>query len=301
METPYHIPALLEEVVEGLGIKPGGVYVDATFGGGGHSAAIMERLNPSGKLFGFDQDMEAYPNRLENKNFVFVHSNFKYIGNFLKFYGIDKVDGVLADLGVSFHHFDSTERGFSFRNDSRLDMRMNKDSSKDAASIVNESSYDELLHILKVYGELDNAKKIADRIIKQRSISEIRSTHQLVEAVSPVLDPRKEKKELAKLFQAIRIVVNDELAALETLLEESVRLLQPEGRLAVISYHSLEDRMVKNFMKTGNTDGKVEENIYGINLSPFKLLTSKPVVPSDKEIEENPRSRSAKLRIAIRK
>lgn len=301
MDQPYHIPALLEEAIEGLDIKSDGIYVDATFGGGGHSGKIIESIGHNGKLFGFDQDMDAYSNRLENDNFIFVHSNFKYIRNFLRFHGINKIDGLLADLGVSFHHFDASERGFTFRNDTRLDMRMNPEAVLDAEILINASSPDDLKRILKVYGEVDNSGSIVSRIVKERNENRIKTTQQFIDVISPVLDPKREKKELAKIFQAIRIAVNNELGALETLLNESVELLKPGGRLVIISYHSLEDRMVKNFMKTGNIDGKTVTDIYGTNPSPFRMVTSKPIVPSEKEIEENPRSRSAKLRIAIRK
>ena len=301
MNEPYHIPALLNEAVEGLDVKLDGTYIDVTFGGGGHSRAIMQKLGKKGTLVGFDQDADALANKIDSPNFIFVHGNFRYIRNFLRFHDITKVDGILADLGVSFHHFDSPQRGFSFRNDTYLDMRMNTSADKDACSIVNNYSPEDLKYIFKIYGELTNAPKIAGAIVKARSVKPIETTGQLIEVISPFIDPKREKKDLAKAFQAIRIAVNNELGALEQLLKASVDLLNKGGRLAIISYHSLEDRMIKNFMKTGNIEGKVDTDIYGNNFSPFKLLTSKPILPSEEEIERNPRSRSAKLRIAERR
>lgn len=300
MSDLYHIPALLDEAVKGLDIKPDGVFVDATFGGGGHSAEIIKLLGSNGHLFGFDQDLDAGTNAIKSQKFTFVHSNFRFMKNFLGFYGIDKVDGILADLGVSFHHFDEGSRGFSFRSDAGLDMRMNRNASLTARQVINEYPADLLTRIFKVYGEMDNSRRIADKIVAVRKETPINSTQQLADIIGQVTDKRREKKELAKAFQAVRIEVNKELEALETLLKQSVRLIKPGGRLAIITYHSLEDRMVKNFFKTGNLEGKSDTDIFGRNLSPFKAINTKPIVPSEKEIEQNPRSRSAKLRIAER-
>lgn len=300
MNDLYHIPALLAEAVDGLNIQPDGIYVDATFGGGGHSSEIIGRISGNGRLFGFDQDSDAGRNAIDNEKFTFVHSNFRFIKNFLRFHGIGKVDGILADLGVSFHHFDEADRGFSFRNDAPLDMRMNRQGTTTAAQVVNEYSADQLAYIFKVYGEIDHSRRMAEKVVTARRNAPIETTFQLGEIINQVVDPRREKKELAKAFQAIRIVVNGELDALEQLLKQSVDILKPGGRLAIITYHSLEDRMVKNFMKTGNLEGKSQTDIFGRNLSPFKPINSKPITPSDEEIENNPRSRSAKLRIAER-
>lgn len=300
MSDLYHIPALLDEAVKGLDIKPDGVFVDATFGGGGHSAEIIKFLGSKGHLFGFDQDLDAGTNAIKSQKFTFVHSNFRFMKNFLGFYGIDKVDGILADLGVSFHHFDEGSRGFSFRSDAGLDMRMNRNASLTARQVINEYPADLLTRIFKVYGEMDNSRRIADKIVAVRKETPINSTQQLADIIGQVTDQRREKKELAKAFQAVRIEVNKELEALETLLKQSVRLIKPGGRLAIITYHSLEDRIVKNFFKTGNLEGKSDTDIFGRNLSPFKAINTKPIVPSEKEIEQNPRSRSAKLRIAER-
>jgi len=294
----YHIPALLPEAINLLQIRPQGVYIDATFGGGGHSRAIMKALGEKGHLYSFDRDMDAYANRIDDNRFTFVHSNFRFIENFMRFYGVDKVDGILADLGVSFHHFDSADRGFSFRNDAPLDMRMNRLASLSAADIIERADEKELLRILTRYADLKRPLNVARVIAKAKQDNPIDSTFRLAEAARPALDPRQEKKELAQVFQALRIETNDETGDLRRFLEASARVLKPGGRLAVLTYHSVEDRMVKNFMKTGNADGIEEKDFFGRVSSPWKVITRKPVEPSQKEIEENPRSRSAKLRVA---
>lgn len=294
----YHIPALLVPVIQGLDIKPDGCYVDATFGGGGHSRAIVAELSDQGHLYGFDQDSDARANAIDDPRFTFVYGNFRFMRNFLRYYGVDAVDGILADLGVSFHHFDDPERGFSFRSDGPLDMRMNRNASRSAAWVVNNYTEEQLADMFYLYGELKNARKFASVLVKARSKAPIETTEQLLAAVAPLINPKKEKKELAQVFQALRIVVNNEIDALRDFLVQSLESLKPGGRLAVITYHSLEDRLVKNFMRTGNLEGKDARDFYGRNLSPFKLLTSKPVVADDDEVERNPRSRSAKLRIA---
>ena len=294
----YHIPALLFPVIQGLDIKPDGCYVDATFGGGGHSRAIVSELSEQGHLYGFDQDSDARANAIDDPRFTFVYGNFRFMRNFLRYYGVDAVDGILADLGVSFHHFDDPERGFSFRSDGPLDMRMNRNASRSAAWVVNNYTEEQLADMFYLYGELKNARKFASVLVKARGKAPIETTEQLLAAVAPLINPKKEKKELAQVFQALRIVVNNEIDALRDFLVQSLESLKPGGRLAVITYHSLEDRLVKNFMRTGNLEGKDARDFYGRNLSPFKLLTSKPVVADDDEVERNPRSRSAKLRIA---
>lgn len=294
----YHIPALLAPVIQGLDIKPDGSYVDATFGGGGHSRAIVAELSERGHLYGFDQDSDARANAIDDPRFTFVYGNFRFMRNFLRYYGVDAVDGILADLGVSFHHFDDPDRGFSFRSDGPLDMRMNRNSSRSAAWVVNNYTEEQLADMFYLYGELKNARKFASVLVKARSKAPIETTEQLLAAVAPLINPKKEKKELAQVFQALRIVVNNEIDALRDFLVQSLESLKPGGRLAVITYHSLEDRLVKNFMRTGNLEGKDARDFYGRNLSPFKLLTSKPIVADDDEVERNPRSRSAKLRIA---
>lgn len=294
----YHIPALLVPVIQGLDIKPDGCYVDATFGGGGHSRAIVAELSEQGHLYGFDQDSDARANAIDDPRFTFVYGNFRFMSNFLRYYGVDAVDGILADLGVSFHHFDDPERGFSFRSDGPLDMRMNRNASRSAAWVVNNYTEEQLADMFYLYGELKNARKFASVLVKARGKAPIETTEQLLAAVAPLINPKKEKKELAQVFQALRIVVNNEIDALRDFLVQSLESLKPGGRLAVITYHSLEDRLVKNFMRTGNLEGKDARDFYGRNLSPFKLLTSKPVVADDDEVERNPRSRSAKLRIA---
>ncbi len=294
----YHIPALLPQCLEALDIHPGGIYIDVTLGGGGHSRAIAERLT-DGHLYSLDQDSDAIERAEATEEFTPVHGNFRYLSNYADYFHLEgKVDGILADLGVSFHHFDEAERGFSFRADAPLDMRMNRDSSVTAATLLASASESDLAGWLTLYGDLRAGRKMARRIVNLRSVAPITTTGQLVEAVRPLINPAQEKKELAQVFQALRIVVNGEMDALEALLKASVEALRPGGRLAVITYHSLEDRMVKNFMRTGNVDGRSDEDVYGRRNAPLKVLTSKPIVPDAAEVEANPRSRSAKLRVA---
>lgn len=298
-DTPYHIPALLPQVIESLDIKPDGTYVDVTFGGGGHSRAILERLGPAGHLYSFDQDPDAIRRAFSDPRFTIVHSNFRYLSNFMAYYGVEGVDGILGDLGVSFHHFDDPDRGFSFRwEDGPLDMRMNPHSPVTAADILEEADADRLTTIFRLYGELKNARQLAAAIVKARQSEPLRTTARFLEVVKPLVNPRQEKKELACIYQALRIEVNNELDVLRRLLTQSADLLNPGGRLSIITYHSLEDRLVKNFMKTGNLDGHEEKDLFGRSSSPLRLLTSKPVTPDEQEMEANPRSRSAKLRIA---
>lgn len=293
----YHIPALLPEALEGLNIQPEGIYVDVTFGGGGHTRGILSKLGDSGKVYSFDRDIDAIENSPADKRFTFVHSDYRFINNFLEFHGEHKVDGILADLGVSFHHFDTAERGFSFRSDAPLDMRMNRSGETTAAKIVSEYDKENLDKIFKTYTDLKRPGQISNSIINWREKHPIETTYQLAEAVKSTLNPRNEKKDLSQIFQALRIEVNGEMESLKTLLEESLKALKPGGRLAVITYHSIEDRIVKNFMRSGNVDGKIEQDVYGRIHTPFKLITRSPIVPSEMEIEKNPRSRSAKLRI----
>lgn len=297
--TVYHIPALLPQAIEGLKINPSGIYIDATFGGGGHSGAIVRNLSQEGHLYSFDQDIEAVERAFSDERFTIVYSNFRFMSNFMRYYGhTGDVDGILADLGVSFHHFDDPDRGFSFRWEGKLDMRMNQKADKDAASVVNGYTEEQLSNIFYLYGELKQSRKVAAAIVKARDVKPVETIEQLLAVVKPIINVKQEKKELAQIFQALRIEVNDELAALKQFLGQSIKTLKPGGRLVVITYHSLEDRLVKNFMKTGNIEGKVTKDFYGRNLSPLKLITSKPIVPDEEEIEANPRSRSAKMRIA---
>lgn len=293
----YHVPVLLEESIECLRIKPDGVYVDCTFGGGGHSRAILARLGNKGRLYGFDQDREAYRNTTDDERFTFVRGNFKYISNFLKYYGEDKVDGILADLGVSSHHFDEAERGFSYRFDGALDMRMNREASFTAEELINGYDEQALADILYLYGELRNARRIANAIVCRRQTKAIKTIFELTEVLRPFCTKGKEYKELAPIFQAIRIEVNAELDSLKTLLCRSVDLLRSGGRIAVISYHSLEDRLVKNFLRTGNFGGEPQKDFYGNQITPFANV-SKAIVSNDREIADNPRARSARLRYA---
>lgn len=297
-EQVYHIPALLPETLDALDIKSNGIYVDATFGGGGHSRAIVEQLDSNGHLYSFDQDEDAVKRAFEDPRFTIVYSNFRFLSNFLRYYNVDGVDGILADLGVSFHHFDDKDRGFSFRFEGPLDMRMNQKAKQTASWILANYNEEQLANIFYLYGELKSARKIASAIVKARNISPIDTIERLLEVTKPLINPRQEKKELAMLFQALRIEVNGEINVLKKFLQQSLNALKPGGRLVIITYHSLEDRLVKNFMRSGNLTGEMEKDFFGRNLSPFKLLTSKPIVPSDEEIERNPRSRSAKLRIA---
>lgn len=294
----YHTPALLTQSLDFLDIKKNGVYIDATFGGGGHSRGIMSRLGAGGRLLGFDQDEDAIKNAIQDNRFTFVRSNFRYLSNFLTYYNIDGVDGILADLGVSFHHFDDESRGFSFRYDSPLDMRMNQHARKTAADIIEKYSEEKLSEILYLYGEMPNARKIASAIVKAREDSKILTTKDLLNVIEPFFRKDKEKKEMSKVFQAIRIEVNDEMGALKSLLKQTLSVLKPKGRIVVLTYHSLEDRLVKNFFKSGKFDGKVEQDFFGNRNCPFRLINNKVVVPDEEEVARNPRSRSAKLRAA---
>lgn len=303
-ELVYHIPVLLDESVNGLNIKSSGVYVDVTFGGGGHSKEILSRLNGKGHLFSFDQDADAEKNIEASEGFTFVRSNFRYLKNWMRYYGIEKIDGLLADLGVSSHHFDDESRGFSFRFDAPLDMRMNKRAGKTAADVVNEYDETKLADIFYLYGEMKNSRKIASMLVKARQKKTIQTTLDFITAVRGQQTPTntmaesREKKDMAKLFQALRIEVNHEMEALKEMLQSATELLKPGGRLSVITYHSLEDRMVKNVMKTGNAEGKRVQDFYGKVETPYRLVNSKVIVASADEQKKNPRSRSAKLRIA---
>ena len=298
--TTYHVPVLLEESVNLMDIRPDGTYCDLTFGGGGHSRHILSKLGEGGRLFSFDQDRDTLANAPDDEHFNYVESNFRFLRGALRLRGVEQVDGILADLGVSSHHFDATERGFSFRGEAPLDMRMNQRGGRTAADIVNRYDADSLARILKEYGELDTTWKIASCIVRAREQAEISTTAQLVEAVKPCTPKRDESKFLTKLFQALRIEVNGEMEALKMALEQSLKVLKPGGRLVVISYHSLEDRLVKNFMRSGNFAGKVEQDFYGRAKTPFDVVTRKAVVPTAEEVARNPRSRSAKLRAATK-
>lgn len=297
----YHIPVLLNESVNALNIKPDGIYVDVTFGGGGHSRRILECLGENGRLYAFDQDEDAAKNVIDDRRFTFIQQNFRYMKNFLQLYCGGKVDGILADLGVSSYQFDTPEKGFSIRYNGRLDMRMNKNAAVDAANIVNTYDVTTLASVLSRYGELRNAMAIADAVVMAREVKPIETTDELKEAVSRFLPRGSENKVLAQIFQALRIEVNEEMKVLELFLGQCADVLNPGGRLVVLSYHSLEDRLVKNFMKTGNADGNLEKDFFGNQLTPYKLLSSKPIVPSDDEIQINNRARSAKLRVAERR
>jgi len=294
----YHVPVLLGESIDGLNIKPGGIYVDVTFGGGGHSREIVSRLTGGAHLFSFDQDADAELNIINDDRFTFVRSNFRYIKNWMRYHGIDHIDGLLADLGVSSHHFDDETRGFSFRFDAPLDMRMNKRAGATAADIVNNYDEQELADVFFLYGELKNARRIAAALAKARSQQRIETTNQFMQAVEKLFKQEREKKEMAKLFQALRIEVNHEMDALRDMLRGATELLAPGGRLSVITYHSLEDRIVKNVMKTGNAEGKMKQDFFGRIETPFRLVNNKVIIPTQEEQERNPRSRSAKLRIA---
>jgi 16S rRNA (cytosine1402-N4)-methyltransferase len=298
--TTYHIPVLLEEAIREMAIHPDGTYCDLTFGGGGHSRHILSQLGEKGQLYSFDQDRDTLANAPDDERFNYVESNFRFLRGALRLRGVEQVDGILADLGVSSHHFDATERGFSFRGEAPLDMRMNQRGGRTAADIVNRYDADSLARILKEYGELDTTWKIASCIVRAREQAEIKTTAQLVEAVKPCTPKRDESKFLTKLFQALRIEVNGEMEALKMALEQSLKVLKPGGRLVVISYHSLEDRLVKNFMRSGNFAGKVEQDFYGRAQTPFEITTRKAVVPSAEEVARNPRSRSAKMRAATK-
>ena len=316
----YHVPVLLKESVDGLNIKPGGIYVDVTFGGGGHSREILSRIGTKGYLFSFDQDADAENNIFESEDndinntdtqkarrfvddsrFTFVRSNFRYLKNWMQYYGIEHIDGLLADLGVSSHHFDDESRGFSFRFDAPLDMRMNKRAGKTAAEIINEYDEEQLADLFYLYGELKNSRRIAATLVAARKQAFIATTSHFIRAVEPLFSREREKKDMAKLFQALRIEVNHEMTALKEMLTSATALLTHRGRLSIITYHSLEDRIVKNVMKTGNIEGKVNQDFFGRIESPYKLINNKVITPSEDELSINSRSRSAKLRIAERK
>ncbi|MDR1762187.1 MAG: 16S rRNA (cytosine(1402)-N(4))-methyltransferase RsmH [Bacteroidales bacterium] len=293
----YHEPVLLAESIENLAINPNGVYIDATFGGGGHSALILKYLQ-HGRLFGFDQDEDATQNIPDSKNFTFVHHNFKYIRHFMRYYGVEQVDGILADLGVSSHHFDTPERGFSFRFNAPLDMRMDQTTKLTAATILNTYEEIDLRRIFKEYGEIANAYKLAQLIVREREIAPIETTEALKKIGQRLCNPKTETKYLSQIFQALRIEVNDEMGVLRDFLQAGLAILKPGGRFVIITYHSLEDRMVKNFFKTGNCSGAIEKDFYGNVKTPFELVHKKAIMPSEQEIEKNNRARSAKLRVA---
>lgn len=299
--SEYHTPVLLEESVDLLAIDPAGCYVDLTFGGGGHSRRILSKLGPEGRLYAFDQDRDTQANTPDDPRFHYVESNFRFLRGALRLRGVTAVDGILADLGVSSHHFDATARGFSFRGDAPLDMRMNQRGSLTAAQVVNGYSNAELTRILRDWGELETPWKIANCIERVRAAETIATTAGLVAAVAPCTPKKEEAKFLTKLFQALRIEVNGEMEALRMALEQSLKVLRPGGRLVVISYHSLEDRLVKRFMRSGDCDGRMEKDFYGRTATPFDPVTRKAVVPGAEELARNPRSRSARLRAAIKK
>ena len=294
----YHVPVLLKESVDGLDIKSEGIYVDVTFGGGGHSREILSRLGKKGHLYSFDQDADAEQNIVNDDRFTFVRSNFRYLSNWMRYYGVEQIDGLLADLGVSSHHFDDETRGFSFRYDAPLDMRMNKRAGKTASDILNEYSEEALADVFYLYGDLKNARRIAAAICAYRQQQQIKTTADLTKATERLIRTEKEKKDMARLYQALRIEVNHEMDALRDMLRSATNLLAKEGRLSVITYHSLEDRIVKNVMKVGNVEGKVEQDFFGRISSPFRLVSNKVITPTEDEQQTNPRSRSAKLRIA---
>ena len=298
--SEYHVPVLLNESIEALDINPDGIYVDVTFGGGGHSRAILEKLSTRGHLFSLDQDLDAMKNAFQDDRFTFVRSNFMYLKNFLKYYGVEKIDGLLADLGVSSHHFDDEERGFSFRFNAPLDMRMNKSTSVSAADVLNTYPESKLTNIFSLYGELSNAKKIAHTIVQKRNDNPIIDTNQLLDIVKPYFMREREKKDLAKLFQALRIEVNNEMLVLRKMLNQTAEVMNSNGKLVVITYHSLEDRIVKNFIKSGNCEGDIQKDFYGNIISPFKALNNKVITPSEIEMNANSRSRSAKMRVAVK-
>jgi len=297
-EITYHVPVLLRESIEGMNIKPEGTYIDVTFGGGGHSKEILSHLSKDGHLYSFDQDADAAKNIVDDDRFTFVMSNFRYIKNWMRYHGVEKVDAILADLGVSSHHFDDSERGFSFRFNGKLDMRMNQKAVQTAADIVNTYSEEQLANLFYLYGELKNGRRLAQTIAKARTSKKIETIEEFLDIVRPLFGREREKKELAKVFQALRIEVNKEMTALQEMLQAAAEILRPGGRLVVITYHSLEDRMVKNMMKTGNVEGKITKDFYGNIQTPYKLINNKIIVPEQEEQERNPRSRSAKLRIA---
>lgn len=295
----YHVPVLLKESVDGLQISPEGIYVDVTFGGGGHSREILSRLGSKGHLYSFDQDADAEQNiPADEQKFTFVRSNFRYLRNWMRYYGVEGIDGLLADLGVSSHHFDDESRGFSFRFDAPLDMRMNERDGLTAADVCNRYSEEELARLFWLYGELKNGRRLANTIVRGRADHPIATVNDLITLVRPLIGANREKKDMAKVFQALRIEVNHEMEALHEMLDAAINCLKPGGRLVVLTYHSLEDRMVKNYMRSGNAEGKVEEDFFGNRLSPLRPVNNKVIVPDADEQERNPRSRSAKLRIA---
>lgn len=297
----YHVPVLMKDSVDGLSISSGGIYVDVTFGGGGHSREILSRLDADGHLYSFDQDTDAEKNIINDGRLTFVRSNFRYLKNWMRYYGVDHIDGLLADLGVSSHHFDDESRGFSFRFDAPLDMRMNKRDGTTAADVVNTYDEERLADVFYLYGELKNSRKIAAALVKARATRKIATTQDFIGAVESLFRREREKKDMAKLFQALRIEVNNEMTALKEMLKAATELLRPGGRLSVITYHSLEDRIVKNVMKTGNPEGKMKQDFFGRIETPFTLINNKVITPDDEELANNPRSRSAKLRIAEKK
>lgn len=300
--SEYHVPVLLEESVSGLNISPDGVYLDLTFGGGGHSREILNRLGEEGCLMGFDQDEDAMQNVPDDERFIFINHNFRYLRNFMRLHGLENADGILADLGVSSHEFDEAERGFSFRFDAELDMRMNRRNNLTAATVLNTYDEQRLCALFRDYGEVENARRLVDFIVKGRSVKPLVTSDDFYQVILPCIPKMKEKKYLAKVYQALRIEVNGELDALKEMLENAMNVLKPGGRLVVITYHSLEDRLVKNFFKSGNAEGKIDKDlIYGHITYGFELVNRKVIIPSEEEIERNPRARSAKLRIVEKK
>ena len=297
----YHVPVMLRESVDGLAIRPAGVYVDVTFGGGGHSREILSRMDADGRLFGFDQDADAEANIIGDERFTFVRSNFRYLNNWMRYYGVEAIDGLIADLGVSSHHFDDAARGFSFRFDAPLDMRMNKRDGITAADVLNKYDESRLADVFYLYGELRNSRRLAAAVAKARAAKPIETTQDLVEATAPLFKREREKKDVAKMFQALRIEVNHEMDALREMLKAAAGLLKPGGRLVVITYHSLEDRIVKNVIRTGNPEGAALQDFYGRVATPFAAVNNKVITPGAAELDANPRSRSAKLRIAEKK
>jgi len=298
--SAYHIPALLKESITGLNVKPDGKYVDVTYGGGGHSKEILNNLK-KGKLFAFDQDEEALNNKIDDKRLILIHANFKFVKNFLRYYNIKQVDGIIADLGISFHQVDESKRGFSFKSDDEIDMRMNRNATLKATEILNNYETEHLARIFKEYGELNQAWRIAQSITDARSKRKLEKAADLLKIIEKFASPKMENKFYAKVFQALRIELNQEIGALKEFLLASTDMLKTGGRLVVISYHSLEDRLVKNFMKSGNFNGDIEKDVYGRFSTPFELVNKKIIVPSDEEVSINPRSRSAKMRIAEKK
>lgn len=297
----YHVPVLLGPTIDGLDVRPDGVYVDVTFGGGGHSREILRRLGPGGRLFSFDQDRDALRNVPDDGRLTFILGNFRWLTNWMHYYGVEQIDGLLADLGVSSHHFDDAGRGFSFRYEGLLDMRMNRQAHSTAADVVNTYTDRQLADVFYLYGELRNARRLADALVRARSRQRIETVTQFLDVVAPLFGRDREKKELAKVFQALRIEVNDEMGALRQMLQGAVSLLRPGGRLSVLTYHSLEDRIVKNYIRSGNAEGRVEKDFYGNVLTPLRPLSNKVLVPDEEEQMKNPRSRSAKLRVAEKK